>query len=163
MSDLVERAMAPAAFNESTWSFETSRILREAAAELIRLRAENEAKDAEIVRLNDAIKRQAGAVRTLQACETTEINRLRKTHTEAHRANMTLDSEREMNATLTAEIEAKDKRIEALLLTLNDAIAFSNEFRKWSGPCEHEIGICVCDENRRFENWRTAAKAREDK
>lgn len=62
-------------------------------------------KDAEIERLKAAIKRQASAVRTLQASEETEVNILRRKVAEQHWAVATLDSERDANAILTAEIE----------------------------------------------------------
>jgi hypothetical protein len=64
-----------------------------------------EAQAAEIVRLRAAIKRQASAVRTLQANEQTEINILRAKRHEWYIAISSLDSEREANALLTAEIE----------------------------------------------------------
>jgi len=64
-----------------------------------------EAQAAEIVRLRAAIKSQASAVRTLQANEQTEINILRAKRHEWHIAISSLDSEREANALLTAEIE----------------------------------------------------------
>jgi hypothetical protein len=60
---------------------------------------------AEIERLKAAIKIQASAVRTLQANEDTEINILRKQKREWHQAVSSLDSEREVNEILTAEIE----------------------------------------------------------
>jgi hypothetical protein len=69
------------------------------------MQAERDAQAAEIARLREAIKTQASAVRTLQANEQTEINILRKQRTEWHHAVSSLDSEREANALLTAEIE----------------------------------------------------------
>lgn len=60
---------------------------------------------AEIERLQEAIERQASAIRTLHANEQTEINTLRKKRHEWHHAVSSLDSEREANALLTAEIE----------------------------------------------------------
>lgn len=66
-----------------------------------------EAQAAEIKRLREAIKRQAAAVRTLHHNEQTEINVLRRKSADAHRAVATLDSEREMNAVLTEELEAQ--------------------------------------------------------
>lgn len=73
-----------------------------------------EAQSAEIGRLRAAIERQASAVRTLQYNEQTEINQLRKGRNDAYRAVATLDSEREMNALLTEEIEAQSTRIAEL-------------------------------------------------
>lgn len=70
----------------------------------------DEAAD-EIERLRETIKRQANAVKTLQACEETEINRLRKTHHKAAIAERTLDSERDANALLTEEIERLRKEL----------------------------------------------------
>jgi hypothetical protein len=64
-----------------------------------------DAQAAEIARLREAIKTQASAVRMLQANEQTEINILRKQRNEWHHAVSSLDSEREANALLTAEIE----------------------------------------------------------
>ncbi len=60
---------------------------------------------AEIEKLEKAMKVQASAVRTLQANEETEINILRQQKREWHQAVSSLDSEREANAILTAEIE----------------------------------------------------------
>ena len=60
---------------------------------------------AELASARQAIKVQASAVKTLQAAEDSEINVLRSKATEAHRAVVTLDSERAMNATLTEEID----------------------------------------------------------
>lgn len=68
-------------------------------AEVLALRAE-------VDRLNAAIRTQANAVRTLQACEETQINQLRKGERDAYRAVQTLDSERDANAILTAENDA---------------------------------------------------------
>lgn len=72
---------------------------------------------------NRAMKRQAAAVRTLHACEATEINRLREKTRVEHVAVATLDSEKEANARLTdallaAEAEAAALR-EALTLAAN--------------------------------------------
>lgn len=64
-----------------------------------------EAQAAEIERLREAIERQASAIRTLHANEQTEINTLRKKRHEWHHAVSSLESEREANALLTAEIE----------------------------------------------------------
>ena len=72
------------------------------------------ASDAEITRLNSAIKLQTAAVRTLQANEQTEINMLRAKAREAHIAITTLDSEREANAILTSQLRAAEEREKAL-------------------------------------------------
>lgn len=74
---------------------------------------------AEVYRLKAAIKTQANAVRTLQKCDETEINRLRKTHQQAHIATQTLDSEREANAVLTAE----NDRLRAAAIRARAALA----------------------------------------
>jgi len=62
----------------------------------------------------EAIKRQAAAVRTLQASEATEINILRKERHKAHEAIKTLESERAANALLTDELEATKAELQAL-------------------------------------------------
>ena len=67
---------------------------------------------AEIVKLEKAMKVQASAVRTLQANEETEINILRQQKREWHQAVSSLDSEREANAILTAEIEKLREALE---------------------------------------------------
>lgn len=69
------------------------------------LLAELDAARAEVARLRASIDRQAAAVRTLHANEETEINRLRRKQQEWHQAIATLDSERQANAMLTAEVE----------------------------------------------------------
>lgn len=74
---------------------------------------------AEIERLENAIKVQTNAVNTLRHAEDTEINVLRSKMRQAHVAVTTLESERAMNAQLTAEIE----RLEAE----NAALHASNE------------------------------------
>lgn len=61
--------------------------------------------EAEVDRLRQAIKRQASAVRSLQANENTEINILRRGRNEAHAAVSTLDSERQANEILTDELD----------------------------------------------------------
>lgn len=73
-----------------------------------------EAQAAEIERLREAIERQASAIRTLHANEQTEINTLRKKRHEWHHAVSSLDSEREANALLTAEIERLTAERDAL-------------------------------------------------
>jgi chromosome segregation ATPase len=62
----------------------------------------------------EAIKRQAAAVRTLQASEQSEINILRKERHKAHEAIKTLESERAANALLTDELEATKAELQAL-------------------------------------------------
>jgi chromosome segregation ATPase len=62
----------------------------------------------------EAIKRQAAAVRTLQASEATEINILRKERHKAQEAIKTLESERAANALLTDELEATKAELQAL-------------------------------------------------
>jgi chromosome segregation ATPase len=62
----------------------------------------------------EAIKRQAAAVRTLQASEASEINILRKERHKAHEAIKTLESERAANALLTDELEATKAELQAL-------------------------------------------------
>ena len=78
---------------------------------------------AEIERLNKAIKTQATAVRTLRANEETELNQLREERKKWHGAISTLDSERAANAILTTEIE----RLRAALRACRRAIAGKNE------------------------------------
>jgi SMC interacting uncharacterized protein involved in chromosome segregation len=73
-----------------------------------------EAQAAEIERLREAIERQASAIRTLHANEQTEINTLRKKRHEWHHAVSSLESEREANALLTAEIERLTAERDAL-------------------------------------------------
>jgi chromosome segregation ATPase len=62
----------------------------------------------------EAIKRQAAAVRTLQASEQSEINILRKERHKAHEAIKTLESERAANALLTDELEATKAELQAM-------------------------------------------------
>jgi chromosome segregation ATPase len=81
-----------------------------------------DAQAAEIARLREAIKTQASAVRTLQANEQTEINILRKQRNEWHHAVSSLDSEREANALLTAEIERLQKRLTQAIERLRDML-----------------------------------------
>lgn len=64
-----------------------------------------ESMRAEIERLNNAIKTQAAAVRTLRANEETELSQLREERKKWHGAISALDSERAANAILTAEFE----------------------------------------------------------
>lgn len=73
-----------------------------------------EAQAAEIVKLEKAIKVQASAVRTLQANEETEINILRQQKREWHQAVSSLDSEREANAILTAEVDRLREALEKI-------------------------------------------------
>lgn len=75
-----------------------------------------------IERLERAIERQASAVRTLQNCEETEINRLRSKERDAHAAVSTLDSEREANAILTAQIETAEHQRDEALAALREAL-----------------------------------------
>jgi hypothetical protein len=62
-------------------------------------------RDQRIADLENAIKIQAAAVKALEAIEDRELNKLRKQEVEARQALRQLDSEREMNAILTDEIE----------------------------------------------------------
>jgi RecA/RadA recombinase len=62
-------------------------------------------KDQRIADLENAIKIQASAVKTLEAAEDRELNKLRKQEVDMHQALRQLESEREMNAILTNEIE----------------------------------------------------------
>jgi hypothetical protein len=62
-------------------------------------------KDQRIADLENAIKIQAAAVKTLEAAEDRELNKLRKQEVDMHQALRQLESEREMNAILTDEIE----------------------------------------------------------
>jgi hypothetical protein len=62
-------------------------------------------KDQRIADLENAIKIQASAVKTLEAAEDRELNKLRKQEVDMHQALRQLESEREMNAILTDEIE----------------------------------------------------------
>ena len=62
-------------------------------------------KDQRIADLENAIKIQAAAVKTLEAAEDRELNKLRKQEVEARQALRQLDSEREMNAILTGAVE----------------------------------------------------------
>ena len=105
-------------------------------------------RDAEIARLKQAIARQASAVRTLQHCETTEINTLRAKQTEAHRATVTLDSEREANAILTDELAEQADRIRQLEEALADLEPFLDAI------------ICFASSQGEYEPNRIAAKAR---
>ena len=68
----------------------------------------------EVSRLRSAINWQAAAVRMLHANEETEINRLRKQQQQWHQAVASLDSEREANAMLTAEVERLQRILTAL-------------------------------------------------
>ena len=62
-------------------------------------------RDQRIADLENAIKIQAAAVKTLEAAEDRELNKLRKQEVDMHQALRQLESEREMNAILTDEIE----------------------------------------------------------
>jgi uncharacterized small protein (DUF1192 family) len=62
-------------------------------------------KDQRIADLENAIKIQAAAVKLLEAIEDRELNKLRKQEVDMHQALRQLESEREMNAILTDEIE----------------------------------------------------------
>ena len=108
-----------------------------------------EAQAAEIERLQKAIKVQASAARALHHNEETEINQLRKIRAEAHRAVATLDSERDMNALLTEEIEALTAEVERLRGVL-----------LWiRGVCAEELDLEYTDAMRRAfqRNVRDAA------
>lgn len=109
--------------------------LTELSTGLVAIAAWNtRASDAEIARLNIALKMQAAAVRTLHANEQTEINMLRAKAREAHIAIATLDSEREANAILTEALRAADERVNALreaLVATEGAIA--EYYRYWTG------------------------------
>lgn len=100
------------------------------AAELI------EAQAAEIERLREVIKTQANAVRTLHSNEATEINRLRKQRHEWHLAVTSIDSEREANAILTAEIER-------LLEALAGPMAWLDSWARHVGNCQGGY-FCTC-------------------
>lgn len=65
----------------------------------------------EIEMLQKAMKVQAAAVKTLQACEESQINVLRRDFAKAHYAVVTLDSERAMNEILTEENERLRKAL----------------------------------------------------
>lgn len=56
--------------------------------------------------LEAAIKRQAGAARTLRAHTLAEVQHLKETDRSEYNAAKSLDSEREANEILTAEVEA---------------------------------------------------------
>lgn len=114
-----------------------------------------EARDAEIARLKQAIKTQAAAVRTLHHHEGSEINILRAKQTEAHRAVVTLDSEREANAILTEELAERDARIAELREALGDArriIAEIDDYMKrpergdWGVECALCMGELLDDD-----------------
>lgn len=113
------------------------------------LRDRIEAQAAEIEKLEKAIKVQASAVRTLQANEGTEINVLRQQKREWHQAVLSLDSEREANAILTAEIEK-----------LREA---GNELGGYAGhddSCDcvkgWAKGPCNCGYTETWNQWRAA-------
>lgn len=73
---------------------------------------EIERLNAEVERLEAAIKTQANAVRILDQRKDTELWFLRKAHHEAKVSVKTLDSERKANALLTAEIERLRAEVE---------------------------------------------------
>lgn len=83
--------------------------------------------------LEAAIKKQANAVRTLQACEETELNRLRKTHQKAHIAERTLESERAANAILTDQVAALEAENKALREGLRSLIELNDEHSLFGG------------------------------
>lgn len=137
---LVERLRGdwPEILVEKHWMMDSDAIdkQREEAADRI------EAQAAEIVKLEKAIKVQASAVRTLQANEETEINILRQQKREWHQAVSSLDSEREANAILTAEIERLREELAAFYVKLSGRTehasdcATSNAPAKDPGPCD---------------------------
>jgi chromosome segregation ATPase len=126
---LVERLRGdwPEILVEKHWMMDSDAIdmQREEAADRI------EAQAAEIEKLEKAIKVQASAVRTLQANEETEINILRQQKREWHQAVSSLDSEREANAILTAEIEKLRMHLDVALETLAE-----------EGVCGDECNSC---------------------
>ena len=135
---LVERLRGdwPEILVEKHWMMDSDAIdkQREEAADRI------EAQAAEIERLEKAIKIQASAVRTLQANEDTEINILRKQKREWHQAVSSLDSERDVNEILTAEIErlrVANGILEDGLQEVGDDYPGSS-CQKW---CQHQINM----------------------
>ena len=95
-----------------------------------------EAQAAEIERLREVIKNQANAVRTLHNNEATEINRLRKQRHEWHLAVTSIDSEREANAILTAEIERLQEAIAG-------PAAWLDSWAQHVGNCQGGY-VCTC-------------------
>lgn len=65
-------------------------------------------------RLDAAIKRQAGAARTLRECTLSEVQHIKDNERKEYVATRSLDSERDANAILTDEIEAAEQRVATL-------------------------------------------------
>lgn len=103
--------------------------------------ASTEALTAENERLREAMQRQASAVRTLHANEQTEINMLRAKNTEAHRAVMTLDSERQANALLTAEVTSLTARVAVLEGALRE---IGEATKRCQLPLTNQVNDIVC-------------------
>lgn len=135
MSDIVKRLrawgrLAPLVsdetYNKTEMKYGAQPRFDECADEIERLNAKVESLEA-------AIKAQANAVKILDRCKGTELAHLRKTHHEAKVAAKTLDSEREANAVLTAEIErlrAENARLrEALGKAPSIAASFGEAFQ----------------------------------
>ena len=78
------------------------------------LEAERNAKDARIAELEAAIKRQAGAAKTLRNLTLAEVQHIKDNERKQYLAIKTLDSERDANAILTEENEALQARIAEL-------------------------------------------------
>ena len=99
------------------------RILHEAANAL-------DAKDARIAELETAIKRQAGAAKTLRNSTLAEVQHIKDNERKEYIAIKTLDSEREANAILTEENEALQARIAELEernTDLGEAVAYATQ------------------------------------
>ena len=106
-TDLIARLR----LNDEYWS-------QEAADAITALRSQNAAKDARIAELEAAIKRQAGAARTIQATTAmiaqNENQRLRAIDRSEYNAAATVESEREANSILTDEndqLRAENERL----------------------------------------------------
>jgi chromosome segregation ATPase len=99
----------------------------------------------------EAIKRQAAAVRTLQTCEQSEINILRKERHKAHEAIKTLESERAANALLTDELEATKAELQALREALEQIVSAKVAFNA------HPVGVIAT-----MQEWATQALTRKE-
>ena len=84
-------------------------------------------QDAQIRRLSKAIEAQRNAVETLRKTDALQISLLRKDHFEAQNAIASLDSEKEMNSTLTQELEIATTRIAKLEARKVELLSVLNE------------------------------------
>ena len=118
LKTLIETLMPQVVVADKMWDEQVDkcdgleRQLTDAQTEIAQLTLERDKALADADRLKTAITRQAAAVRSLHANEETEVNTLRAKVNAAHLAVVTLDSEREANAILTAEVAKLTARLD---------------------------------------------------